>query len=117
LTDLYLNSDGVKNFMKKCVEHVMTNFIKDENLLKLIKLKCYVQVKVIFEYYHDKPYEPTFKTIKKPFYTDKLIQRSNLIQSVEDLKTVIENQSSWSAATNWPAMTNWPAKTKVADQS
>jgi hypothetical protein len=93
VNDLYLNSDGVKDFMNKCLEHVMTNFTKDENVLKLIKLKCYVQVKVIFEYYHAKPYESTFKTIKKPFYTDMLIQRSNLVQSVEDLKTVVEKQS------------------------
>jgi hypothetical protein len=33
LTDLYLNSNGVKDFMNKCLEHVMTNFTKDESVL------------------------------------------------------------------------------------
>jgi hypothetical protein len=61
LTDLYLNSDGFKDFMKKCVEYIITNFTKDESVLKLIKLKCYVQIKAIFEYYHDKPYEQPSK--------------------------------------------------------
>jgi hypothetical protein len=73
LSDLYINSDGVKDYMKKCIEYVMNNFAKDEEVLKLIKLKCYVQVKVYFEYHHDKPYEPSFKTLKRSFYVDKLI--------------------------------------------
>jgi hypothetical protein len=71
----------------------LNNFAKEEQVLKLIKLKCYVQVKVVFEYYHDKPYEPTFKTLKRSFYVDKLIQRSNLVQSQDELKSVIERQS------------------------
>jgi hypothetical protein len=94
MDELYTNSGGVKDFMKKCVEYVMENIAKKEEVLKLINLKCYVQVKVIFEYYHDKPYEPTFKTLKRPFYVDKLIQRSNLVQSVDELKSVIERQSN-----------------------
>jgi hypothetical protein len=78
----------------KCIEYVMNNFAKDELVLKLINLKCYVQVKVVFEYYHDKPYESTFKTLKRSFYVDKLIQRSNLVQSVDEFKSVIERQSN-----------------------
>jgi hypothetical protein len=71
----------------------MNNIAKEPEVLKLIKLKSYVQLKVYFEYHHDKPYEPTFKTLKRSFYVDKLIQRSNLVQSVDELKSVIENQS------------------------
>jgi hypothetical protein len=93
LSDIYITSDGVKDFMKKCIDYVMNNFTKDEKVLKLIKMKCYVQLKVYFAYYHDKPYEPTFKTLKRSFYVDKLIQRSNLVQSVDELKSVLENQS------------------------
>jgi hypothetical protein len=93
LSDLYINSDGVKDYMKKCIEYVMNNIAKEQDVLKLIKLKSYVQLKVYFEYHHDKPYEPTFKTLKRSFYVDKLIQRSNLVQSVDELKSVIENQS------------------------
>jgi hypothetical protein len=91
LSDIYITSDRVKDFMKKCIDYVMNNFTKDEQVLKLIKMKCYVQLKVYFEYYHDKPYEPSFKTLKRSFYVDKLIQRSNLVQSVDELKSVIEN--------------------------
>jgi hypothetical protein len=38
LNDLYIHCDGVKDFMKKCIEYVMNNFAKDEEVLKLIKL-------------------------------------------------------------------------------
>jgi hypothetical protein len=93
LADLYIDSDGVQHFMNQCVEYIMNKFAKDELVLKLIKVKCYVQVKVTFEFFHNKPYEPTFKTLKRPFYFDKLIQRSNLVQSVDEFKSVIVNQT------------------------
>jgi hypothetical protein len=44
------------------------------------------------EYYHDKPHEPLFKTTRVPFYLDKIIDRSNLIQSLDDLRKVAETQ-------------------------
>jgi hypothetical protein len=50
-------------------------------------------VKAVFEYAHDKSYEPILKTIKKPFYPDKIIQRSNLVQSVDDIKRIVETQA------------------------
>jgi hypothetical protein len=71
----------------------MNKFAKQEVIVKLIKVKCYVQLKVTFEFYHNKPYEPTFKILKRSFYVDKVIQWSNLVQSVEEFKSVIKNQS------------------------
>jgi hypothetical protein len=40
LTELYLNSDGVKDFMNKRLQYIMTKFANDQTVLKLIKLKC-----------------------------------------------------------------------------
>jgi hypothetical protein len=73
--------------MDQCV------YPKLKDVQQLIKTKAYVQVKVVFEYYHDKPYEPILTTTKKPFYTDKLIQHCNLIQSEEDLTRIVNAQS------------------------
>jgi hypothetical protein len=81
LENIYLTSEGVKDFLNKCVDHFMTNNINEPEVKKVISMKSYVQVKVIFEYYHDKPYDPSFKTTKRSFYVDKIIQRSNLVQS------------------------------------
>jgi hypothetical protein len=51
-----------------------------------------VQVKVEFEYYHDKLYEPSLKTTKRSFYVGKIINRSNLVQSSGELRSAMENQ-------------------------
>jgi hypothetical protein len=69
------------------------NVKNDELSLHLIEQKCYVQLKVTFEYFYDKPHEPTFKTIQVPFSIDKLIDRSNLAQSIEDVKRIMEAQT------------------------
>jgi hypothetical protein len=92
LYEIFLNRDGIKDFMNKCLEHMMSKIANDQSVLKLIKAKCYLQVKVVFEYYHNKSYEPTFKSIKRSFYVDKIIQRSDLVQTVEDLRRVAETQ-------------------------
>jgi hypothetical protein len=94
LEDIYVKSEGVKDYMDKCVDYVKREFPKLEEVKQLIKSKVYVQLKVIFEYYHDKPYEPTLKTTKKPFYVDKIIQRSNLVQSEDDLRKIFDTQSN-----------------------
>jgi hypothetical protein len=93
LFDLFFDSDGVADFMNRCVDYINTKIIKQDVVLKLIRVKCYVQLKITFEFYHDKPYEPTFKSVKKPFYIDKVIQRSNLVQSVDEFKSIVINQS------------------------
>jgi hypothetical protein len=61
-----------------------------QDIVKLINRKFYLQLKTVIEYAHDKLYEPALKTIKKPFYCDKIIQRSNLVQSVDDFRRIIE---------------------------
>jgi hypothetical protein len=66
LSDLYIHCDGVKEFMNKCIEYVMNNYTKDEEVLQLIKLKCYVQIKVVFEYYHDIPTNHPSKPSRNP---------------------------------------------------
>jgi hypothetical protein len=67
----------------------MTIVENDKYAPNFVKSKCYVQVKVEFEYFHDKPHEPIFKTLTKPFYIDKLVDRPNLAQSMGDVKKVI----------------------------
>jgi hypothetical protein len=89
---IFIKRDNIKDFMKKCLDEMMTKIANDESVLKLFKVKCYLQVKAVFEYYHDKPHEPIFKRTKVPFYVDKVIQRSNLIQSQDDLRRVAETQ-------------------------
>jgi hypothetical protein len=51
LFDIYVNSDGVMHFMNRCVEYIMNKFAKDELILKLIKVKCYIQIKATFEFF------------------------------------------------------------------
>jgi hypothetical protein len=70
----------------------MTNNINETEVKKMISLKSYAQVKVVFEYYHDKLYEPSLKTTKRSFYVGKIIDRSNLVQSSGELKSAMENQ-------------------------
>jgi hypothetical protein len=82
---MYINSEGVRDFVMKCCDYIINHVTQNENIHNLIKKKHYLQLKAVFEYAHDKPYEPIVKTIKKPFYPDKLIQRSNLVQSVDNI--------------------------------
>jgi hypothetical protein len=89
---IFIKRDNIKDFMNKCLDEMMTKIANDQTVLKLFKVKCYLQVKVVLEYYHDKPHEPVLKTNKVPFYVDKVIQRSNLIQSQDDLRRVAETQ-------------------------
>jgi hypothetical protein len=77
----------------KCCAYIINHVTQDENIHNLIKKKHYLQLKAVFEYAHDKPYEPILKTIKKPFYPDKLIQRTNLVQSVDDIRRIVETQA------------------------
>jgi hypothetical protein len=44
------------------------------------------------EFNHDKPYEPVIGYARRPFYTQSIHDRSNLVQSLEDLRTALENQ-------------------------
>jgi hypothetical protein len=93
LKQMFINSEVVRDFIMKGCEYIINKITQDESLLKLINRKFYLQLKTVFEYAHDKPYEPTLKTIKKPFYPDKLIQRSNLAQSVDDFRRIVETQA------------------------
>jgi hypothetical protein len=77
----------------KCCAYIINHVTQDENIHNLIKKKHYLQLKAVFEYAHDKPYEFILKTIKKPFYPDKLIQRTNLVQSVDDIRRIVETQA------------------------
>jgi hypothetical protein len=89
---MFINRDNIQDFMKKCVEHLVNKVANDNTRIRMIKAKCYLQVKVRMEYYHDKPDEPLFKTTKVPFYFVKIIDRSNLILSLDDLRKVAETQ-------------------------
>jgi hypothetical protein len=93
LKDMYIKSEGVRDFVMKGCDYIINHVTQDENIRDLIKKKHYLQLKVVFEYAHDKPYEPIVKTIKKPFYPDKLIQRANLVQSVDDIRRIVETQA------------------------
>jgi hypothetical protein len=93
LKDLFIKAEDVQDFINKCVNYVVENFPKDQDVMKLIKSKLHLQLKVVMEYSHDKPYEPALKYIKKAFYVDKINQRCNLVQSVADFRTVLENQA------------------------
>jgi hypothetical protein len=93
LKDMYIKSEGVRDYVMKCCANIINNVTKDENLVNLTKQKHYLQLKAVFEYAHDKTYEPILKTIKKPFYPNKLIQRSNLVQSVDDIRRIVETQA------------------------
>jgi hypothetical protein len=42
LTEIFLNRDGIKDFMNKCLEHMMSKIANDQSVLKLIKAKCYL---------------------------------------------------------------------------
>jgi hypothetical protein len=93
LKDIYINSEGVRDFVMKCCAYIINHVTQDKNINDLIKKKHYLQLKAVFEYAHDKLYEPIVKTFKKPFYPDKLIQRANLVQSVDDIRRIVETQA------------------------
>jgi hypothetical protein len=80
--------------MNKCIEPMIEQVKIDKQEIQLINAKCYLQLRVTFEYFHDKPYEPTFKTIQVPFYVNKIIDRDNLAQSMEDIKRIMEEQTT-----------------------
>jgi hypothetical protein len=50
IEQLYVKTEGVKDYMDQCVDYVKREFPKLEDVKKLIKAKVYVQVKVIFKY-------------------------------------------------------------------
>jgi hypothetical protein len=87
---LYNKSDRVGNFFNKCIDYVVDTFHKDPEVMKLIKSKSYVQLKLEFSY--NKPYEPVIGYVRRSFYTQCLPNRSNLVQSVDILRTALENQ-------------------------
>jgi hypothetical protein len=60
LHNLFFDCDGVVDFFNRCIDYINDNIVKQESVIKLIRLKCYVQLKVTFEFYHEKPHEPTF---------------------------------------------------------
>jgi hypothetical protein len=93
LHDMFFDCDGVIDFFNRCIDYISDNIVKQESVLKFFKLKCYVQLKVTFEFYHEKPHDPTFKTVKKSFYVDKPIQRKNLAQSPQEFKSIIIEQT------------------------
>jgi hypothetical protein len=93
LKDMYIKAEGVRDYVMKCCDYIVRHVTQDENIDDLIKKKHYLQLKVVFQYAHDKPYEPIVKTLKKAFYTDKLIQRANLIQSVDYIRRIVETQA------------------------
>jgi hypothetical protein len=65
LKDMYIKSEGVRDFIMKCCDYIVRHVTQDENIRDLIKKKHYLQLKAVFEHAHDKPYEPIVKTIKK----------------------------------------------------
>jgi hypothetical protein len=76
--EIYNNSDGVQDFFNKCIDYVMDNFPKDQDVMNIIKSKSYVQLKVKLEFSHDKPSEPVIGYVRRSFYTQCLHNRSNL---------------------------------------
>jgi hypothetical protein len=66
LEEMFISRDTIQDFMKKCVEDLVNKVANENTKLRIIKAKCYLQVKVNMEYYHDKPHEPLFKTTKVP---------------------------------------------------
>jgi hypothetical protein len=43
LKEMFINSDGVRDFVTKCCAYIIINVTKDENLVNLTKQKHYLQ--------------------------------------------------------------------------
>jgi hypothetical protein len=97
--NVYIKKVGTSNFFKRVFSNVfMKEFRNNEQLKALVQNKCNVQVKTKVLLYREQPFEGAEQQFVLQFdevvlYDPNFRRREYLVQSMDDLKKVLEKQA------------------------